>query len=382
MDDFDADGDEFSEATLRQMVSEIRPEWTLSEATPADEGTDAVYFVTVETPEGSRECVLKACEFLDPEEFRPEPHLMALIDRRTSIPVPSVVGAVDSAASPTPRSEGGETAGADHDDLPAPFFLMERLEGEVREGDARELPAEAVERLAREAGRNLGEVHALGDFEQFGPVRLARDVSDANDVDADRDSDRNRSGISIDGRTLTVGEAGVDSWRAHFERIADSNFGDLHDRFTDLEPDLRAFVDARLDALDGSFDPVLGHDDYRLGNLLVDPEAGETKAVLDWGNAHTTEVQYNLVLTEQYFSGWAPHDDPLRERVRAALREGYETTNDLPRDPDFERRRELYLAVMHLFPMVWFSLWYGDGSEAEREEVVDLHRRAVSELVV
>lgn len=360
MDDFDADSDEFSEATLRRMVREIRPEWTLLEATPADEGTDAVYFVTIETPEGSRECVLKACEFLDPEEFRPEPYLMALIDGCTSIPVPSVVGAVD-----------------DHDDLPAPFFLMERCEGEVREGGVRELPPEAVERLAREAGRNLGELHAVGDFERFGPIRLARDV----DGDRDRIADCDPGGLGVDSRTLTVGETDVDSWRRHFERITDANFGDLHDRFADLESDLRAFADARLDALDREFDPVLGHDDYRLGNLLVDPEAGETKAVLDWGNAHTTEVQYNLVLTEQYLSGWAPHDDPLRERVRAALREGYETTNDLPRDPDFERRRELYLAVMHLFPMVWFSLWYGEASEAEREEVVDLHRRAVRELV-
>jgi aminoglycoside phosphotransferase (APT) family kinase protein len=347
----DAD-DEFADATLRRMVREIRPEWNLRDVAAADEGTDAVYFVTVETPQGSRECVLKVCEFLDPEAFRPEPHLMALVERRTSIPVPGVVGAVD-----------------DHDDLPAPFFLMDRLDGEVRENEASDLPVEAVERLAREAGRNLGELHGVGDFEAFGPVRLARDA------------DRSGSGAEVDGRTVTVGKAGVASWRAHFERIADANFGDLHDRFADLEAPLRAFVEDRLDALDREFDPVLGHDDYRLGNLLVDATTGETKAVLDWGNAHTTEVQYNLVLTEQYFSGWAPHDDPRRERVRAALREGYETTSDLPRPPDFERRRELYLATMRLFPMVWFSLWYGNASETVQEEIAEKHRRAAGELL-
>jgi Ser/Thr protein kinase RdoA (MazF antagonist) len=365
----DAD-EEFADATLRRMVHEIRPEWTLLEATPADEGTDAVYFVTVETPEGQRECVLKACEFLDPAQFRPEPHLLTVMDRRTSIPVPSVEGAVDGAASEPPRSEGGETAGADHDDLPAPFFLMERLDGEVRENEARELPVKAVERLAREAGRNLGEVHALGDFEGFGPVRLARDVD--GDV---------RPALSVDGRELTVGEDGVDSWRSHFQRIADANLDDLHDRFAALDADLRAFVDDRLDALDREFDAVLGHDDYRLGNLLVDPEAGETRAVLDWGNAFTTEVQYNLVLTEQYLSGWAPHEDPLRERVREALRDGYETVTDLPRDPDVERRRELYLALTRLFPMVWFSLWYGHQSTAEQAATAEKHREAIRELL-
>lgn len=374
MDGFDADSDEFSEAILRRMVREVRPEWTLLEATPADEGTDAVYFLAVETPEGPRECVLKACEFLDPEEFRPEPYLLRLLDRRTSIPVPGVFGAVD-----------------DHDDLPAPFFLMERCDGEVRESEARELPVESVERLAREAGRNLDELHGVGDFERFGPIRLARDVDarDARDVDRDartidadaRDADGDAPpALSADGRDLTVGENGVDSWRAHFERIADANFGELHDRFADLEADVQAFADARFDALDREFDAVFGHDDYRLGNLIVDPEAGETEAVLDWGNAHTTEVQYNLVLTEQYFTGWAPHDDPLRERVRAALREGYEATNSLSPDPDFERRRELYLAVTHLFPMVWFPLWYGDSPEDEREEIAAKHRRAVRKL--
>lgn len=363
----DADG--FSEPTVRRMVREIRPEWTIREATAADEGTDAVYFVTADTPDGPRECVLKACEFLDPEEFRPEPHLMALLERRTSIPVPGVVGAVDSAASPTPRSDGGETAGANRDDLPAPFFLMERCDGEVCEGDARDLPLEAIERIARDAGRNLGELHELGDFEAFGPVRLARDA------------DRDRGGIAVDdGHTLTTAETATDSWRARVENLTEFFFDNLDDRFADLEADVRALTDARLDALDREFAPVFGHDDYRLGNLLVDPETGETKTVLDRGNANTLEAHYNLVLTEQYLSGWAPHDDSRRERVRAALREGYAETNRLEEDAAFERRREPYLGATRLFPMACFSLWYDDASDAEQDGAAEEHRRAVRDL--
>jgi aminoglycoside phosphotransferase (APT) family kinase protein len=361
--------EELGEATLRQMVTRIRPEWSLREATPAAEGTDVVYFVTAETPAGSREVVLKACEFLDPEAFRPEPYLMRLADRRTSIPVPNVFGAVDSAASETPRSEGGETAGVDHADLPAPFFLMEQCDGEVRENEARELPADAMERLARDAGRYLAELHALGEFEAFGPIRLSRDT------------DRQRGSLTVGERVLTTDEAAIDSWHARVEAMADGCLGDLPDRFGDLEADLRAFVDDHLDALDREFPPVLGHDDYRLGNLLVAPETGETRAVLDWGNAHTLEAQYNLVLTEQYLGGWAPHDDPLRERVRAALREGYSGVGELPDDADSERRRDLYLAVTRLFSLVWFSLWYGDQSESEREATAEKHRAAIRELV-
>ncbi|NHN57759.1 MULTISPECIES: phosphotransferase family protein [Halorussus] len=362
-----------ADRTLRRLLREVRPAWSLRGASAAEEGTDLVYFLDVETPEGPRECVLKAREFLDPEAFRPEPYLMTLADRRTSMSVPSVVGAVD-----------------DHPDLPAPFFLMERRAGDVRENGARDLHADAMERIARDAGRWLGELHGLGDFERFGPIRLARDVDpEAGGAAPDR-ADRIPGGIAVEGRTITVGEAGTDSWRDRIASMADDCLDDLHDRFADLEPDLRAFVDDRLDALpdgpgrdgpDGGVAPVLGHDDYRLGNLLVDPETGETRAVLDWGNAHTMTARYNLVVTEQYLSGWATRDDPLRERVRAALREGYRESGELPRGSDDERRRELYLAVTRTFPLGCFSLWYGDFPASEREAVAERNRRAVLDLV-
>lgn len=358
-----AESDEFSDATLERMVREVRPDWTVRRTVPADEGTDAVYFVTVDTPgdfreDGLTECVLKVCEFLDPEAFRPEPYLMTLVERRTSVPVPAVVGAVD-----------------DHDDLPAPFFLMDRVDGEVRENGARDLSDGVVERIARNAGRHLAELHALGEFEAFGPIRLARDEERGDECSV---SER---ALAVDNRALTVGETGRDSWRTRFEEFTDFTFENLDDRFGDLEAPLRAFVEEHLDALDRTFPAVLGHDDYRLGNVLVDSETGETTAVLDWGNAHTLEAQYNLVLTEQYLSGWAPHDDPRRERVRGALHEGYLETGERETVPGDERRRELYLATTRLFPMAWFSLWYGDQSDTAREETAEWHRRAARNLL-
>ncbi len=350
--------------TVAAMVSEIRPSWSVREAAPAAEGTDVVYFLTAETPDGPRECVLKACEFLDPRAFRPEPYLMEAVGRRTEIPVPAVVGAVD-----------------DHPDLPAPFYLMERCDGEVREGAARDLPAAAIERLARDAGRYLAALHALGDFEEFGRVLLGRDARREGRASGltvpDRDSPAGE-------RVLTTDDSATDSWRERVEEVVASTRGEFHDRFADLESDLRAAVDSRLDALDGDFDPVLGDDDYRLGNLLIDFETGETRAVLDWGNSSTLEVQYNLVLAEQYLCDWARHGDPRRERVRAALREGYldaSDRDDLDFGPDAERRRELYLAVTRTFPLVWFSLWYDGASDDDREAAAEMHRGAVRELV-
>jgi hypothetical protein len=362
--------EELAEATLRRMLDEIRPEWSLREAVPAAEGTDVVYFVTAETPDGPRECVLKACEFLDAEEFRTEPHLLKLVTRRTSIPVPRVLGAVD-----------------DHADLPAPFFLMERRDGEVRENEARELPADVMERLAHDAGRYLAELHDLGEFEAFGPIRLAADAepSETTSVTGDGlaigDDTPIGDGIAVGDQTLTTDETAHDSWQTRVEAIVEDCLNNLHDRFEDLETGLRGSVDDRLGALDREFTPVFGDDDYRLGNLLVDPATGETQAVLDWGNPNTLEVQYNLVLTEQYLSGWAPHDDPLRERVRTALRKGYREVGDLPDDPDAERRRDLYLTVTRLFPLVWFSLWYGQQSDSKRDVTAEKHREAILDLV-
>ncbi|MFC4549035.1 MULTISPECIES: phosphotransferase family protein [Halorussus] len=357
------EGEQFSGDVLGRMVREVRPEWTLRAATPAEEGTDVVYFLTVDTGEGTRECVLKACEFLDPEAFRPEPYLLDLLDRRTSIPVPGIVGAVD-----------------DHDDLPAPFFLMERLDGEVREGDARDLAPEAMERIARDAGRNLGRLHRLGEFERFGPLRLAgyADESATGRNEARGETPRR---FAAGDRTLTLGESTRDSWRERFEEVIDSCLDNVEARFEDLVPDLRAFVADRLDALDRSFPAVIGHDDYRLGNLLVDPETGETHAVLDWGNVATMEAQCELVDVEQYLCEWAPHDDPLRERVRASLLAGYRETNEIDRDDDYERRRELYLATSRLSPMVCFSLWNEGAGEDAREATAKKHREAVLELV-
>ncbi|UPV99029.1 phosphotransferase [Halorussus gelatinilyticus] len=292
--------------TVAAMVREIRPSWSVREAALAEEGTDVVYFVTAETPAGPRECVLKACEFLDPRAFRPEPYLMDVVGRRTAVPVPKVVGAVD-----------------DHPDLPAPFYLMERRDGEVFEGESRDLPAGVIERLARDAGRYLADLHALGDFEAFGTVVLARDAADGRDAGTRRDgltvADRDSP---TDGATLlTTDDEATDSWRTRVEEIVAANRGSFNDRFADLEADLRRYVEARLDALDGEFGPVLGDDDYRLGNLLVDPETGEMGAVLDWGNTGTLEAQYNLVVTEQHLSGWArPRGAPRgvsgRERAR------------------------------------------------------------------
>lgn len=335
-------------ATVERLVHACRPDWGVDAFRPAEDGTDAVYFVTVDTPDGPGEAVLKACEFVERAAFRPEPVLLRLF-APTPVPVPAVYGVVSEQRR----------------DLPTPCFLMERRGGEAV--DAADLPPASLDSVAREAGRTLAYVHSTGAFERFGPVRLRRDTL------------HDRSAVTVGGTHLTVAEGADERWSDGVTAVAEDRLAALDGRFADLEGDLRAFVETRLDAVDGPFDPVLVHHDYRPGNLLVDPETGTTQAVLDWGNAFTGERGYNLVSTEQSLAGRVPPGHPRRERVRTAMRTGYAAVADPPELTD--RQRDLYLAVTHLAALAWFSEWHENAAEDARERDAAQYRGFVRTLL-
>lgn len=336
----------FDRDTVEGLVRACRPGWRVESFHPVGEGTDAVYDLFVETPDGSRRAVLKACEFLDPPAFRPEPVLLDLF-ASTPVPVPQVLGA----------ALGGPG------DLPTPCFLLEHRDGRTVETAA--LPSNALGRLTREAGRHLGHVHTTGEFERFGPVRLGSDT------------DHDRTGVAVDGARLAV-DGGHRRWRERVTTMAEDGLADVEARFAGLRDPLRRFIEARLDSLRGPFAPALTHHDYRPGNLLVDPDTGTTRAVLDWGNPFTGERAFDLVRTETCLCGRVPPGHPRRKHVRASMRVGYAEVAGLPALP--ERRRELYLAVTHLPALGWFSEWHADATDAERERDAERYREYVRAL--
>lgn len=341
---------ELSDETVQRMVRCLQPTWTVHELTAITSGTDAVSFLTVETESLRKETVLKACTAVPPEDFRPEPYVQSLLETKTSVPVPHVIGAVDA-----------------HPDLPAPFFLMERCEGVL--ADTVNLTPEIRERMAHEAGRFTGEYHSAGDFDRFGPIRL----------DCDRSNPH--AGMAVDGRTLAAADLAMTSWRGYIQDMYEGWIHDIDEEFRDLRPDIKAFIEPRLDTLDRSFDSVLGHIDYKPWNVLIRPESGETTAVLDWGHATAMAPYYDLILTEEHLSRWAPLHSDRRERIRTQLAEGYAETNHLEHDPAFTERRELYLAVARLQPLVWFSKWTEDVPGAERRLRAAKHREFVKDLL-
>lgn len=327
----DIDGDD-----VDAMVRHLRPEWRVRDWTPADEGTDFVAFVDAATPDRDRAVVLKAASFLDAESFRPEVRTLDLVSERTDIPAPDVLGSCDA-----------------HDDLPAPFFLMDRLDGEQVES-LDDLGPDALDRLARDAGRHLAELHDAASWDAYGRLRCAEDV----------DAPAGPGGLAPADAT--------DDWRERLRSSAEGSLGDLHPRFADLEADLRDAVEDRLDAAPRHPEPVLVHGDYRYGNLLLDPETGAVRAALDWGNQSTGDAALDLALSEQYLCGFARPSDTLRERVRDGIRDGYRDVRPLDTDPD---RHACYLLQTWLAPLAWFDLWYGDD-----DEVAEKHRAGLAEL--
>lgn len=331
--------DPYDDETVREMVAAVTPEWDVETVEACRQGTDAIYFVTAETPSGDREAVLKAAEFTEPERFRREPRLLDHA-AAAELPVPEVYGLVDR-----------------HPDLPAPYFLMERCEGvALPDGGAAELSQDALAVVSETAGRSLARIHDLIDLDGFGV-------------------------LGGSGSELTVAEPGR-GWLSVRNESIEGDLAELEDgRFADLHDELRGYFEAEIELLDRQFEPALAHNDYRVGNLLVEPETGRTTAILDWGAVFAAHAEYDIVSTEQHLAGHTLPDDDRRQLVRERLYAGYERVSTLDRDTEFRRRRRFYLLDTQLSAMRWLPHWHADATPEERDTVARHHREFVRELL-
>jgi hypothetical protein len=283
---------------VERMVAEIRPNYKVADATLADDGHTSVYFLTVETTEGHREVVLKATPDGEPRGVGMEARLTTVLSERTSIPVPSVHGAVEH-----------------HDDLRAPFFLMEAVEGaDLSFEETPALSDDALERTARETGRYLAQLHALDAVDVFGQVTVEGQAPGGD-----------RPPTHLDG--LAVWEPS-DSWPDRLDAWVDDHLEVLEgSRFDDLVPALDDHLAREVEALSGPFEPVLGRVDHGVHNLLVDAATGEIEAMLDWAFTLAVPPTYDLSCVEYGLSAsvLAPLPDATdrQDLVREALCAGY-----------------------------------------------------------
>ena len=341
----DADGTDVGRADVARMVAAIAPAWSVERVRPSEEGTAHVFLVTVGTPSGPREVVLKAVseEVVSASVARSEPRFFELLTAETEIPVPEVVGFVD-----------------EHPDLPAPFFLAERLPGKNGSGRFENLSTAALERVLADAGRYLAELHEVGSLDRFGRVGV-----EAGD-------------LAVVGDEFDPRERWADWLLADVEDTLDGLEGG---RFDDLVPALRDYVREAIPALDGPERAAFVHWDYRLGNLLLDPETGETTGVLDWADVVAGDPVYNLATVEDHNVNWQTRDVVVRRRLREQLFSAYDARRSGGRPADFHERKRRYHLCNRLNAMACLPDWYANADEALRDERAAEHRMFVRAYV-
>lgn len=347
-----------SDETVAEMVHFLKPMWSVEAVNRIASGTDFVAIVEVQTSGGPQTTVLKAttANHVSSETARAEPRILSFVARKTSIPVPIVFGYCD-----------------EHTEYPAPFYLMSHVQGENYENRIHSLSKEARTAILREAGRNLAELHMLGPLSRTG--RIGIDDGELTVLDTDAFS-------SYD----SFHEWLLASYEDNLDRLATGGyFPDLADdrtRFADLIPDLRQYLRETIPELPAPEPSTYCHKDYRYGNLLVDPETGRTRAVLDWGIFSAAAPGFNLANTESLLL--TPDADPggQTEELQRAFRSGYsERRADWSFDDATRERMAVYRLACRIDAMACLPLWYRDASPSERDERAAEHRVFVSQYI-
>ena len=343
--------------TIRRMVQHIEPDWRVADATPATAGQHIVYLLTVETPAGPRDCVLKATPDGKPGTCDVEARILAIVAEHTTVPVPEVFGVVD-----------------EHDALPAPFFLSSREPGaDFDRTGLGELTDDRVDALARSSGRQLARLHAMDALDGYGYVGVAYDEPlSGGRPSADTDQ-------------LVVTDA-TEDWttclRASVEGVVDG-LGET--RFADLQSTVAPAVETAIDTVEDPADPTVCRIDHSLDNLLVDPDSGETTALLDWEFQFAGTPAYDLAFVERSLAGgsWSftPDAPDQHERIRAGLVAGYREATPDTVTGRFESNRTAYRLLVDCHELFNFddALDVFDVPESQREAAADRLRAAVRE---
>lgn len=356
------------EDSIVRMVELVEPTVTIRDAELAVAGSQSVYHLNIEADRGSDEWVLKAPRDESSVDIGTEARLLTTVAEHTSIPVPEVIGLVDT-----------------HETFPTPYLVMERLPGEnLPKRAIGALSDDTLERIARESGRYLAELHQLDGPSGFGLITTEPDRSlvgerPAGELEQLRVTD-------LQGTSATDTSAWPRVFRAWAEdtlsRIESTQFGDLTD-------DVRPVLEELIDRMDDSYLPVIGRVDHGLHNLLIEPDTGEITGVIDWAFTMSIPATYDVVCVEANLAmdPWSMHPSTpdRRELVRSGIRDGYLEIagSDVAERTEQQRSAYLLLALLrameHLDMMPEFVM--RGASERERQESIQAYRRTVKVLL-
>jgi aminoglycoside phosphotransferase (APT) family kinase protein len=333
---------EVPDEMLAEMVRHLRPSWTPVSINHIVEGVNSTVAIDMDTPMGEQRIVLKASTSTHPlaeDRSRAEPRVLSLLQRETTVPVPTVFDTCD-----------------DHETYPTPYFLMEYVDGETtNHADAPNLRFDIRETVFREAGQNLAELHTLGRLDEVGDI-VGKDggvsvlnTSDSPSYDAFH-------GWLLDSYEETLDQLLTEG--GYFPELTkDPN------RFDDLVPEIRNYLRETVPNLPSPEPPTYCHKDYRYGNLVVAPETGESHAVLDWANLMSAPPAFNLAIAESKLLKPDLNTDANASAGRAgelrrALWDGYESVrNRWSFDAATRKRIRVYRLAYRLDQMACLPLF-------------------------
>lgn len=329
-----------SPAEMIQTVMEVSGPDFMSysfEEVPGDTRTP-VYFVTAEYEGESYELVIK----FEPESdatFAVGPVLHDFLAERTDIPVPAIL-----TFEPDPD-----------EDVPA-YFITERVRGENLDELFHTLSLEQREHIMEQIGCILGDLHSTIAFEGYGRLDVEDDHLVVRDISGD--------------------------WRAYFEQKMEGHIDMLAETtFEDLQEDARARITDRLGTVPQQGVPRIVHDDFRPGNVLVEPgDKPEITAVIDWEQTLAGDPLYNVAEAEFLFIDSVVKEDSSAEKLRERLYEGYSEQRSFDPDDAYEACKPLYQLSTLIWRMAGFDSMYDEISPLARTRAEAYYRDQFASL--
>ena len=316
---------------LDRMMNAIVPTWRIHETTPIKAGLHSVYRITAVTPTDEQECYLKATPAGKNPSVDLEARLLAVLNRHSEIPVPGIYGVVD-----------------EHDELPAPFTLLEALPGEMKpRTELASVSDDVLRAIAYDTGQYLTELHSIDAADTYGFLTQNGPTLSGSNPSGELDS-------------IAVADPVAD-WKERLHDWADGTIQNLDQtRFDDIAPEAELVVKSRIDDIEGPFEPVLARTDHSLENLLF--TNGGLSAMLDWEFTITSMPAYDLVNVIWSLAGgpylFAPKTPDRRNLIRESVLAGYRERGDGYVIEEFYANRECYELLSALRSMVHLESWY------------------------
>jgi aminoglycoside phosphotransferase (APT) family kinase protein len=270
------------------------------------------------------------------EDFKIEADVIELINMKTDIAVPEII-----------------TENFSDKELP-PYYLMEKIDGYNPDDRFKYMPENVKKNLLKEAGRILGKLHAETEFDSVGNFYYTEKGLKLREKKVWSDTLFDSMGHHLTGLENTFFEPVIEEAENAFEK---------HKHLLD----------------DIEFEPVLVHEDFRPGNLII--KDNEIEAVIDWERALVGHNEYDLFKAERDFIDLKFKTENIREKYRGYLLEGYREVREL--EEGWEQRREFYRFIHIIQDLRVFADNHKEWMDnpKETEEVVEHFKQKLRDQI-